>query len=85
MVVDYSTLHRWVIRMVLLLDKAFRRHKCTVGRRWRMDETYIKTKGQWKYLYRTVDTAGQTIFFLLAARRDVVAALHFFQKAIRNK
>ena len=46
-VVDHSTLHRWVIRLVPLLDKAFRRRKRTVGRRWRMDETYIKVKGQW--------------------------------------
>ncbi|VTR53359.1 Transposase IS66 family [Serratia fonticola] len=55
-IVDHSTLHRWVIRLVPLLDKAFRRHKRTVGRRWRMDETDIKIKGQWKYLYRAVDT-----------------------------
>jgi len=46
--VDHSTLHRWVIRLVPLLDKVFRRHKQAVGRRWRMDETYIKIKGQWK-------------------------------------
>ena len=59
-IVDHSTLHRWVIRLVPLLDKTFRRHKRTVGRRWRMDETYIKIKGQWKYLYRAVDTAGHT-------------------------
>ncbi|MRT15291.1 transposase, partial [Enterobacteriaceae bacterium RIT711] len=45
-IVDHSTLHRWVIRLVPLLDKAFRRRKCTEGRRWRMDETYIKVKGQ---------------------------------------
>lgn len=83
-VVDHSTLHRWVIRLVPLLDKAFRRHKRTVGRRWRMDETYIKIKGQWKYLYRAVDTGGQTIDFLLTARRDAAAALRFFRKAIRN-
>ncbi|BEM41300.1 hypothetical protein SME10J_50270 (plasmid) [Serratia marcescens] len=84
-IVDHSTLHRWVIRLVPLLDKAFRRHKRPVGRRWRMDETYIKIKGQWKYLYRAVvDTAGQTIDFLLAARRDTAAALRFFRKAIRH-
>lgn len=83
-VVDHSTLHRWVIRLVPLLDKAFRRRKRTVGRRWRMDETYIKVKGQWKYLYRAVDTAGQTIDFLLAAKRDAAAALRFFRKAIRH-
>ncbi|EPJ0597155.1 IS6 family transposase [Enterobacter roggenkampii] len=83
-VVDHSTLHRWVIRLVPLLDKAFRRHKRTVGRRWRMDETYIKIKGQWKYLYRAVDTDGQTIDFLFTARRDAAAALRFFRKAIRQ-
>ncbi|WP_240430420.1 IS6 family transposase [Serratia marcescens] len=83
-VVDHSTLHRWVIRLVPLLDKAFRRRKRTVGRRWRMDETYIKVKGQWKYLYRAVDTAGHTIDFLLTAKRDAAAALRFFRKAIRH-
>ena len=83
-VVDHSTLHRWVIRLVPLLDKAFRRRKRTVGCRWRMDETYIKIKGQWKYLYRAVDTSGQTIDFLLTARRDAAAALRFFRKAIRH-
>ncbi|HDL6968756.1 TPA: IS6 family transposase [Yersinia enterocolitica] len=82
--VDHSTLPHWVIRLVPLLDKAFRRHKSTVGRRWRMDETYIKVKGQWKYLYRAVDTAGQTIDFLLTAKRDAAAALRFFRKAIRH-
>ncbi|SUY92711.1 Integrase core domain [Buttiauxella agrestis] len=83
-VVDHFTLHRWVIRLVPLLDKAFRRRKRAVGRRWRMDETYIKVKGQWKYLYRAVDTAGQTIDFLLTAKRNAAAALRFFRKAIRH-
>lgn len=83
-IVDHSTLHRWVIRLVPLLDKAFRRHKRNVGRRWRMDETYIKIRGQWKYLYRAVDTVGQTIDFLLTAKRDADATLRFFRKAIRH-
>nr|WP_181375171.1 IS6 family transposase [Pectobacterium carotovorum]ALG88708.1 ISYps1 transposase [Pectobacterium carotovorum] len=83
-VVDHSTLHRWIIRLVPLLDKTFCRHKRAVGRRWRMDETYIKVRGQWKYLYRVIDTAGQTIDFLLTAKRDVAAALRFFRKAIRH-
>ena len=82
--VDHSTLHRWVIRLVPLLDKAFRRHKHAVGRRWRMDETYIRVKGQWKYLYRAVDSNGLTIDFLLTAKRDAAAALRFFRKAIHQ-
>ncbi len=81
--VDHSTLHRWVIRLVSLLNLAFRRRKSPVGRLWRMDETYIRIKGQWKYLYRAVDTDGQTIDFLLTANRDTAAALRFFRKAIR--
>jgi len=83
-IADHSTLHRWVIRLAPLLDKTFRWHKCPVGRRWRMDETYIKVKGQWKYLYRVVDTAGQAIDFLLTAKRDAATALRFFRKAIHQ-
>ncbi|QLH61949.1 IS6 family transposase [Serratia symbiotica] len=83
-VVDHSTLQRWGIRLVPLLDKALRRHKRLPGCRWRMDETYIKVKGQWKYLYRAVDSSGQTIDFLLTAKRDAAAALRFFRKAIRQ-
>ncbi|MBD8109102.1 DDE-type integrase/transposase/recombinase [Erwinia persicina] len=64
---------RWVIRLVPLLDKAFRRHKRSVGRRWRMDETDIRVRGKWKYLYRAVDTGGQNIDFLLSAKRDAAA------------
>ncbi len=84
-IVDHSTLHRWVIRLVPLLDKAFLRHQRSIGRRWRMDETYIKIKGQWKYLCRAVDTSGQTIDFLLTAKRDAAAALRFFRKAIQHQ
>ena len=82
--VDHSTLNRWVIRLVPRLDKAFRRYKRYPARRWRTDETYIKIRWQWKYLYRAVDSTGQTIDFLLVAKRDAAAALHFFRKAIRK-
>lgn len=67
-----------------LLDKAFRRHKRAAGRRWCMEETYIKVRGQWKYLYRAVDSVGLAIDFLLTAKRDAVAALRFFRKTIRQ-
>lgn len=81
---DHSTLYRWVIRLTPLLDNAFRRHKRAPGGRWRMDETYIKVRVKWKYLYRAVDSSGQTIDFLLTAKRDAAAALRFFRKAIRQ-
>ena len=63
-------------------EKAFRRRKKRPGDRWRLDETYIKVKGTWKYFYRAVDKQGNTIDFLLTAKRDKKAALRFLTKAI---
>jgi putative transposase len=80
--VDHSTVHRLAIKLLPVLEKAFRHHKRSVGKSWRMDETYIKVKGEWKYLYRAVDKAGNTVDFLLRARRDKVAARRYFEKAI---
>jgi putative transposase len=80
--VDHSTVHRWVIKLVPLFEKAFRKHKRPVGKSWRMDETYIKVKGGWKYLYRAVDKEGQTVDFLLRAHRDEAAARRYFEKSI---
>ena len=80
--VDHSSVHRWVIKLVPLLEKAFRRNKRPVGKSWRMDETYIKVKGQWKYLYRAVDKEGNTVDFLLRAHRDKAAVRRYFEKAI---
>jgi transposase-like protein len=82
--VDHSTVHRWAIKLLPVLEKAFRRSKRKVGRSWRMDETYIKVKGEWKYLYRAVDKAGDTVDFLLRARRDKAAARSFFEHAIER-
>ncbi len=67
--VDHSTVSRWAIRFLPLLEKIFRKYKRPVGGSWRMDETYIKVKGVWKYLYRAVDRDGETIDFLLTAKR----------------
>jgi transposase-like protein len=80
--VDHSSVHRWVIKLVPLFEKAFRKCKRPVGKSWRMDESYIKVRGQWKYLYRAVDKAGKTVDFLLRAHRDKVAARRYFEKAI---
>ncbi|MFC0693016.1 IS6 family transposase [Paraburkholderia humisilvae] len=82
--VDHSSVHRWVIKLVPLFEKAFRRHKRPVGKSWRMDETYVKVRGQWKYLYRAVDKAGNTVDFLLRAHRDKAAARRHFEKAIEQ-
>ena len=61
--VDHSSINRWAIRFLPLLEKVFRKHKRAVGGSWRMDETYIKVKGVWKYLYRAVDKEGKTVDF----------------------
>jgi putative transposase len=82
--VDHSTLNRWTSTYSPLLEEAFHRRKRPVWSSWRMDETYIKVKGAWKYLYRAVDKYGQTIDFLLTEHRDKEAALRFLKKAIRR-
>jgi len=81
--VDHSTLNRWVVKYSPKLEAEFsRHHKRQVGRSWRMDETYLKIKGQWYYLYRAVDKLGETIDFVLSKNRDECSAKRFFNKAI---
>jgi putative transposase len=82
--VDHSTINRWVIKYSPQLEEAFHRRKRPVWVIWRMDETYIKIKGTWYYLYRSVDKHGQTIDFLLTKHRDERAATRFLTKAIRR-
>jgi putative transposase len=82
--VDHSTINRWVVKYSPQLEEAFHRRKRPVWVSWRMDETYIRVKGAWRYLYRAVDKYGQTIDFLLTENRDKEAALRFLKKAIRR-
>ena len=82
--VDHATIQRWVVKYSPLLEEAFHRRKRSVWISWRLDETYIRVKGQWYYLYRAVDKQGQTIDFLLTEHRDKEAALRFLKKAIRR-
>jgi IS6 family transposase len=83
--VDHTAVFRWVQRYVPELNKRCRRHLTETNDSYRVDETYIKIKKQWYYLYRAVDSAGQTIDFLLSAKRDVQAAERFFRKALRAR
>jgi len=80
--VDHTTLFRWVQAYAATLEQRARRHLRTCTGSWRVDETYIKVKGVWTYLYRAVDSLGQTIDFLLSARRDAAAVKRFLRKAL---
>jgi putative transposase len=82
--VDHATVNRWVVKYSPPLEAAFHSRKRPVGRRWRMDETYIRVKGEWRYLYRAVDKSGQTIDLLLTEHRDTDAARRFLTQAIRR-
>jgi transposase-like protein len=80
--VDHATIQRWVVRYSPPLEAEFHRRKQPVGRSWRLDETYIRVKGEWRYFYRAIDKTGQTIDVLLTEHRDTEAALRFLKKAI---
>jgi len=80
--VDHTTLFRWVQAYAATLERRVRAHLRPCTGSWRVDETYIKVKGIWTYLYRAVDSLGQTIDFLLSVRRDAAAAKRFFRKAL---
>src|SRR2546430_2688494 len=82
--VDHATINRWVLKYSPQLEEMFHRRKRPVWISWHMDETYIKVKGQWYYLYRAVDKHGQTIDFLLTEQRDQEAAARFLTRAIRR-
>jgi IS6 family transposase len=82
--ISHTTIMRWVHQYGPELDKRIRRHLKQTNDSWRVDETYIKVQGQWMYLYRAVDSKGNTIDFCLSKTRDQKAAKHFFKKALRS-
>jgi transposase-like protein len=80
--VDHSTIGRWVLRYAPELKKRVRREIRRPNGSWRVDETFVRVAGVWTYLYRAVDSTGETIDFMLSPRRDAVAAKHFLQMAL---
>jgi transposase-like protein len=82
--VDHTTLYRWIQAYAPELDKRIRPHLQMTTGSWRVDETYVKVKGRWVYLYRAVDAHGHTIDFLLNIKRDAAAARRFFRKALKQ-
>ena len=80
--VDHTTVWRWVQRYGPELEQRLRRHLKRTNKSWRVDETYVKVKGRWCYLYRAIDSAGATIDFLLSAARDADAARRLFRNAL---
>ena len=83
--VDHTTIYRWVQRYGPILEKRCRAKLKPTNDSWRVDETYIKVKGEWMFLYRAVDSNGATVEFMLSLARDAVSAKRFFRKALRAK
>ena len=81
--IDHTTIYRWVQAYAPELEKRIRPHLRPTCDSYRVDETYVKIKGAWKYLYRAVDSTGQTIDFMLSAKRDARAAKRFFRKMLK--
>ena len=76
--------HRWVVRYSPELLKRFNQRKRTVTGKWHVDETYIKVRGQWRYLYRAIDSNGDTVEFWFSERRNLAAAKRFLRKALKR-
>ena len=83
--VDHTTIYRWVQAYAPELDKRCRPHLSPTNDSWKVDETYVKVKGKWKYLYRAIDSKGNTLDFMLSAKRDTKAAVRFFKKVLKGK
>jgi transposase, IS6 family len=80
--VDHSTIARWVLRYAPILNERIRRHTRHPNRSWRVDETYVRVSGKWTYLYRALDSEGNSIDFMLSPYRDRIAAKHFLRLAL---
>lgn len=80
--VDHVTIWRWVQRYASVLNQRIRREMRAPNRSWRIDETYVKVAGEWAYLYRAIDSAGETIEFMLSPNRDLIAAKLFLRLAL---
>ena len=80
--VDHATLNRWVVTYAPQIAANAQARKKPTTCSWRMDETYIRVRGKWAYLYRAVDRDGQTLEFMLSENRDTAAARRFFKRAI---
>src|ERR1700689_4797585 len=81
----HTTIMLWIQRYVPEFERRWNRFVRSVARSWRVDETYVKIKGRWTYLYRAVDKEGRTVDFLLRAKRDSAAAKAFFRRAFRRQ
>jgi putative transposase len=82
--VDHATVHRWVVRYAPELLARFNLRKRSVTRGWHVDETYIKVRGRWTYLYRAIDSNGDTVEFWFSERRNLTAAKRFLRKALKR-
>ncbi|MFC4173514.1 IS6 family transposase [Microvirga sp. GCM10011540] len=82
--VDHATVHRWVVRYSPELLDRFNRRKRPVSRKWHLDETYIKVRGRWMYLYRAIDSNGDTVEFWFSERRNLAAAKRFLRRALKR-
>ena len=83
--VDHTTVWRWVQYYGPELEQRLRQHLKPTNKSWRVDETYVRVKGRWCYLYRAIDSRGATIDFLLSALRDADAAKRLFRKALSDR
>lgn len=81
---DHTTAWRWVQRYAPELEQRLRRYLKPTNKSWRVDETYVRVKGRWCYLYRAIDSSGATIDFVLSSLRDAEAAKRLFRKALSN-